>query len=199
METKDLIIESAFIAFIDHGYNRVSLNQIIKSTGLTKGAFYHHFSSKDELITEVMHTYFFKHLEKTIDHVGAQGQTFKERMNVVFRNVLNIDIRLNSQPERKIERDDFLKLLWDSMGQNEVMEEMNKLYQENIIRVMTNVIELGKEENVVKEEVVSEEIAGVIAAIVRGTIMMTSQMPKDETEQALITNVGVIMKLIEKE
>lgn len=198
MKTRDLIIEKAFIAFVDHGYNGVSLNRIIKTTGLTKGAFYHYFSSKDELIKEVMHTYFFSHIEKIIDYVGTEGQSFTERINVVFNNVMNIDIWLNSQPERKIERDDFLKLLWDSMSHNEFMKAMNDRYQQNIMKVMSNVFELGKREGVVREEIDSKEIAGVIVAVVRGTIMMTGQMPNDESEEVLRTNIDTIMKLVQK-
>ncbi|SHH35156.1 TetR/AcrR family transcriptional regulator [Clostridium grantii] len=198
METRDLIIEAAFIAFIDHGYGRVSLNQIIKTTGLTKGAFYHHFSSKDELIKEVMNTYFFGHIQKTMDIVGIEGQSFKERINVVFENVMNIDIRLASQPERIIERDDFLKLLWESMNLNEEMKQMNDQYQQNIIKVMTLAIESGKKEKVVKEDIDAQEIAGVLSAVVRGTILMTNQMTKNESEQMLRNNVGSLMKLIQQ-
>jgi len=198
METRQLIIESAFIAFIDHGYDRVSLNQIIKSTGLTKGAFYHYFSSKDELIKEVMSNYFFSHLQQTIQHVGSEDQSFQERLDAVFKNVMNVDIKLYSQPNRNIERNDFLKLLFDSMNFNTFMKEMNDFYHEKIVTVMADVLESGKKEGSVKEDIVSEEIAGVFAATVRGTIMITSHMSKEESEKELRTNVGAIMKLIEK-
>lgn len=196
MDTRKLIIESAFVSFIDHGYDRVSLNQIIKSTGLTKGAFYHHFSSKDELIKEVLHTYFFSHLQKTIKFVENEGQSFDERMNMVFRNVISVEVTLDSQPNRIVERNDFLKLFWDSMSLNTLMLEMNQVFQERIIDVMQGVINQGKEEGTLKKEIVSLEIAQVIAATVRGTIMMTSHLDKEASEQVLRTNINAIMKLI---
>jgi AcrR family transcriptional regulator len=49
LRTRELIIERAAEAFERQGYEGASLNEIIRSTGLTKGAFYHHFSSKDDL------------------------------------------------------------------------------------------------------------------------------------------------------
>lgn len=53
LRTRALILGRASEAFGLHGYDGVSLNDIIKATGLTKGAFYHHFESKEALATEV--------------------------------------------------------------------------------------------------------------------------------------------------
>lgn len=47
--TRLRILESAAEAFARHGYNGVSLNELIRQSGLTKGAFYFHFPSRDEL------------------------------------------------------------------------------------------------------------------------------------------------------
>jgi len=35
--------------FMERGYADVSLNDILKPIGITKGGFYHYFKSKDEL------------------------------------------------------------------------------------------------------------------------------------------------------
>jgi AcrR family transcriptional regulator len=47
--TRLRILEAAAAAFAAHGYDGVSLNQLIRESGLTKGAFYFHFPSRDEL------------------------------------------------------------------------------------------------------------------------------------------------------
>jgi AcrR family transcriptional regulator len=50
------IIERAADAFARDGYVATSLNSIMRQTGLTKGAFYFHFASKDELALAVFRT-----------------------------------------------------------------------------------------------------------------------------------------------
>jgi AcrR family transcriptional regulator len=40
--------------FLQRGYDRVSVNEIISAVGIAKGTFYHHFSSKDALLEELI-------------------------------------------------------------------------------------------------------------------------------------------------
>lgn len=47
------ILDAAFQIFLDRGYDNTSLNEIIASAGLSKGMFYHHFSSKEALLEEL--------------------------------------------------------------------------------------------------------------------------------------------------
>lgn len=52
-QTRRRILEVAAHAFADHGYFGISLNDIVRESGLTKGAFYFHFPSKEALALEV--------------------------------------------------------------------------------------------------------------------------------------------------
>lgn len=52
--TRRLIIEKAFQHFYNNGYNGTSVNEIMKATGLSKGAFYHNFRNKKELCVLVV-------------------------------------------------------------------------------------------------------------------------------------------------
>ena len=47
--TRLRILEAASAAFAEHGYDGVSLNELIRQSGITKGAFYFHFPSRDAL------------------------------------------------------------------------------------------------------------------------------------------------------
>jgi AcrR family transcriptional regulator len=55
--TKDYIIKSTCILFLQKNYKEVTLQEIVKKTGLSKGAFYHHFETKEKLFLDVV--YFF--------------------------------------------------------------------------------------------------------------------------------------------
>jgi len=49
VQTRARIVESARRLFNRHGFEQVTIDQIMAAAGLTRGAFYHHFQSKNEL------------------------------------------------------------------------------------------------------------------------------------------------------
>ena len=55
--TKEYIIDEAFKLFLTRSYEAVSISDISKVTGMTKGALYHHFKSKEELFKMVIDKY----------------------------------------------------------------------------------------------------------------------------------------------
>lgn len=53
LSTRERIVESALALFAEQGYDATSVNQIVLGAGVAKGALYHHFASKDDLLYEV--------------------------------------------------------------------------------------------------------------------------------------------------
>jgi AcrR family transcriptional regulator len=52
--TRQHILTVATEEFLAHGYTGTSLSDLIRAAGITKGAFYHHFPSKEALAVEVV-------------------------------------------------------------------------------------------------------------------------------------------------
>ncbi|MDR2562425.1 MAG: TetR/AcrR family transcriptional regulator, partial [Prevotellaceae bacterium] len=59
-DTKQHILETACLLFMKKSYKAVTLKEIIRETGLSNGAFYHHFESKEQLFKEVIDTHLFR-------------------------------------------------------------------------------------------------------------------------------------------
>lgn len=54
MATRQEILDVAYQLFLRKGYDRTSVREIARATGLSQGALLHHFSSKEELLVEVL-------------------------------------------------------------------------------------------------------------------------------------------------
>jgi len=52
--TRQHILAVATDRFLTHGYAGTSINDLVRDAGITKGAFYHHFPSKEALAIEVV-------------------------------------------------------------------------------------------------------------------------------------------------
>ncbi|OUR64532.1 TetR family transcriptional regulator [Methylophaga sp. 42_25_T18] len=57
LETRERILETALELIWQSNYNSVGVNEICKQTGVSKGAFYHHFESKASLFCEATRYY----------------------------------------------------------------------------------------------------------------------------------------------
>lgn len=58
MDNKSKIAETAFHLFVRNGYKGTSVSQLIEASGMSKGGFYHHFSSKKALYEFILDHYF---------------------------------------------------------------------------------------------------------------------------------------------
>jgi AcrR family transcriptional regulator len=52
-DTRSRIVSAAVSLFAEQGFDATSVNQVVARAGVAKGALYHHFSSKDDLLYEV--------------------------------------------------------------------------------------------------------------------------------------------------
>lgn len=57
LDTKEYIIDRAYELFMNNSYDGVSISDISKAVGLTKGALYHHFENKETLFKSVIDKY----------------------------------------------------------------------------------------------------------------------------------------------
>jgi TetR/AcrR family transcriptional repressor of nem operon len=73
------ILEQAARLFRVRGFSGVSVSEIMKATGLTHGAFYNHFESKDALMVEcIAHA-----SEQSLQHLGQAQQSPRQMLDYV--------------------------------------------------------------------------------------------------------------------
>ncbi len=89
-ETVNLILDTAFRLFMEKGYEYTSIQDIINNLGgLSKGAIYHHFKSKEDIlyaVTDRMTSESNKILAGIRDASSLNG---KEKLKTIFKMSLN--------------------------------------------------------------------------------------------------------------
>ena len=53
-KSRDRILSSAALLFCEHGYAGVSMRKIAENCEMKAGSLYYHFTSKDQILTEVL-------------------------------------------------------------------------------------------------------------------------------------------------
>ena len=81
-DTREFIIDKAYRLFLSRSYEDVSISEISKAFGFTKGALYHHFKNKEELFKAVINKYL--PIEKYF--IPAEEITLKEYIEVAIKS-----------------------------------------------------------------------------------------------------------------
>jgi AcrR family transcriptional regulator len=78
-QTRARIVECARRMFNRHGFEAVSIDQIMASAGLTRGGFYHHFANKEELYSEAIASY--ARCNPSVNFAGSARQIVLQMVN----------------------------------------------------------------------------------------------------------------------
>lgn len=132
--TRSNIFEASQRLFLERNYADVTMDQIAASSGLTKGALYHHFTNKEQLYLEMMvedlkekQTLFFK--------ASQSGKSRRERLENLTRVYLEL-------PELKR---DLIKLVRRDINvfDGKIRATLVRAYQEALPKIIEAILEQG--------------------------------------------------------
>ena len=75
--TKEKILFISFQTFLNNGFENTTISDLVKNTGVSKGAFYHYFPNKETLYNAVIDTFFLSYF-KNIDWSNFENLSFNE-------------------------------------------------------------------------------------------------------------------------
>ena len=154
-ETVSRILDTAQKLFFEKGYEKTTIQDIINKLGnLSKGAIYHHFGSKEEIVDAVINRLFEDQESKVEDLINDKGMTGLEKLQKLFLLLLN-----NPEQER------VLRAIPDIMHNPKVftmqmMESMDHVAPQ----ILEPIIRQGIEDGSIKTEY-PKELAQVLVIL----------------------------------
>ncbi|OGD36569.1 hypothetical protein A2V94_09440 [Candidatus Atribacteria bacterium RBG_16_35_8] len=160
--TIDNILKAAAICFKEKGYEKTDVDQICRKANLTKGAFYHHFSSKQEL--------FLKMLEQWGKRVAGQLDLNDFKSGNTLELLLGIPEKFKPAFEEVDKQlPIFLELFIKAINDKELNKMALKSYNEFIV-FFRGIINKGIKEGSIKK-VNPDDAAKVLFALTIGMLM----------------------------
>jgi len=86
---KNKIIQTSLLLFEEKGFHGVSINEIVTKAGTSKGGFYHHFSSKDELLY-VIHDIFITYAIENAKLADRIYNRPSERLQAIIKGFVHV-------------------------------------------------------------------------------------------------------------
>ncbi|MGC5701000.1 TetR/AcrR family transcriptional regulator [Pseudomonas sp. NFXW11] len=85
-ETRERLLHSSAAQAKTEGFSSVGVDGLMKAIGLSGGAFYSHFSSKDQLFGAIVQ----RELSQSLERLGGEGQQNREKLRRCLKQYLSL-------------------------------------------------------------------------------------------------------------
>lgn len=152
MATKDKIVAAAWKLFYDQGYDNTTVDEIIRTCGVSKGAFYHYFKAKDDLLSSLSYV-FDREYENILEDISQDMNSFDKLIYLTRHLFQFIE---NTVPV------ELLALLYSSQvvkkGEKHLLDK-NRFYY----KTLNLLVEEGQKRGQITRERSSREISNIYA------------------------------------
>lgn len=179
------ILDAAVELFTRYGYDKTSVSEIADTAGVSKGAIYLHFDSKDELFKRLLLREMQNYAADWLARVEADPQGGK--MGHIYQHVLRA---INANP--------FIKAVFerDRRVLGKYLNRVDKLFDmRQTVEMRAEFIEKMQANNAVRTDVDPYTTAYLMTVFVSGIMAMDEIMPPDAVPpfDDLLTAMGDMM------
>lgn len=148
-ERKIAAINKIFIAaekcIKNNGINSIDINEICREAGLTKGAFYHHFHSKQHLLLEL--------LNRWITNVSSQVEIPKSKdINTIDLLLYIVERMYPSFEQAESQLPIFLELYVKAINDKDLKKYVLKSYN-NFLIFFNGILKDGSKKDLLKKKI----------------------------------------------
>ncbi|GAA5219378.1 TetR/AcrR family transcriptional regulator [Membranihabitans marinus] len=191
--TKQNIVDKAFILFYENGYKSTSINDVMRASKMSKGAFYHHYQNKDQLGLEVIQSKVQKRVyEGMIQPLTKKGNSIDILKTTFIK-------RIKSFLDYEKQHGCPLNNLINEIG------DFERSYQnalKNIVehwkKTLVDLVEKGKMEDEIKKDVSSEAVAVYLISAFEGIRGMRKLYDNDIIIDQYIAGVSLFLDQLKK-
>ncbi len=189
--TKQTILNESFKLFYKNGFKTTSVDTIMKSTKLTKGAFYHHYKNKKELGLAVISLKLQERVFKgMIEPLQQPGNALD-----ILENTFSERLKSFSLHDKKhgCPTNNFI----NEIGDFETAYQMAlKQIIENWQDALVHLLERGKLENTIKKNIASESVAIYLISAFEGVRGIRKLYDTDNILDQYMTGLSIYLQQI---
>jgi AcrR family transcriptional regulator len=162
---KEKIFAEAVKLFLQKGYRGTSITDILTAADLSKGAFYYHVKSKNELLERIIELYDKDFLDGLIMTVASIKGGFLEKFRIAHKYVTEYAYRNRDQCVG------FVTIAAEFAGSRTATEARIKEVNAKFINVFKELIDLGKKEDKIDVDADSFTTGRVVVGFGNGVLL----------------------------
>lgn len=184
-ETRERILQAATTSFAEHGYDATPVKAICREAGVSKGAFYHHFSSKQDVFLELLHGWLSK-IDRRLADLQADRVDMPEQLMAMTDMICDVFDAAGDQLPMFLE-------FWSQAAHDPQVWEATRVPYRRYRAFFAAMIEAGITEGSLRP-VDPDTTARVIVSLAVGLVLQ-GLLDAEEADWGQVTKDGVSMLL----
>lgn len=183
-DTRSHILMVSLRLFLQKSFKEVTMKEIVEKTGMSKGAFYHYFTSKEQLFHEIIQTFFTAILEFNFSALPGDSlqhfyREYADRVNTLRYRFLSAG---GSGKEDFINLN-FFALLFDALKLFPEFREKMEEYHRKETAAWMEMIQKARESGKIRSPLSDHQIARIFLYTSDGlTMNLTMENNTDELD-----------------
>lgn len=169
-DSREHILFTSLTLFLQKSFKEVTMKEIVDKTGLSKGAFYHYFSSKEQVFEEVI-SHFFKEILVVDYNRFSQESLYSFYADVLGqyeknRSAIAKTISVN---EESTFTNNFYYLLFDAMRMLPGFKALQQQQQKEELKTWKHVVNRARKNGEIVTVMTDEQVAKLFIYLSDGT------------------------------
>lgn len=160
METKKRLIECARKLFKEKGYNSVTVDDIVKEANSSKGGFYTHFKTKEEILINMLP--FVDDAYEAFLNTGIKPKNSIEKISLFIQYALKF---IKEEIDLV-----FISAIYSSHIKDLTQDRFLIASDRSYNKLLKKFIEEGQEKKEIKRELTPEHAAVILTSCIRGVV-----------------------------
>ena len=153
-ERRNDIIHAAKKVFLEEGYDKTLVSQIVMSLGLAQGTFYYYFKSKEHILIEI--------LQKAWDSFAAEIDKKLSNTGLCTLEKLNLLLKMIFMPDKEMIDGHYFRLLHDHGIRSKFNQVINDIRVTKLKPVFSEIVYTGIKNGTFKEIRHVEDITEIL-------------------------------------
>ena len=205
INTKEKILEVAFVLFLNKGYDSVSMSNIKKEANVGSGTIYNYFKSKEDLYDEVLNKYLINLFYIFIENIKNFNGNTKEKLiffNMEFLTSEESDKYLRlKHVDYKFKEIDYRKMHFlyiAGLQHHKSIKDKTEKFATDINKLLNEIIIQGKLNDEIREDLDEKEIVPFILSTFSGIYFLWLNNDDLNLKEVVNSNVNHIWNYISK-
>lgn len=176
------ILSTAFKLFFQKGYKSVTMSDLVKETGMSKGAFYHYFNSKEDLYNHSMEM-FIDHFLNSFSMEYDEKLTLRENLKKLYDQFSPISNQLNTSSQEAADALSNYLIFLQSLMRKEEWRHKMEAYNNNFNIEFSNWIIIAQDRGEIYTSLDAQLLARHITSLMKGIGVLHAFVDSSEPVQ----------------